>query len=76
MTQMKSVYVLLDMNADYAPVGVYDRLTLAKDALASLGEPGVLNHFILNATPRPADDIDLIQEIDDANPTITSWAAL
>lgn len=65
MAASKSIYVLLDINAEYAPVGVYDNLSSAKSALASLDGPGFINHFILNAMPRPADDIDQLFEIDD-----------
>lgn len=65
MAANKSVYVLLEMNAEYAPVGVYDKLSTAKAALASLDGPGVINDFVLNAMPKPADDVDQIFEIDD-----------
>lgn len=65
MVEEKSVYLLLEMTAEYAPVGVYERLSLAKEALQALDGPGVINHFVLNAMPRNADDIDQIFEIDD-----------
>ena len=65
MTESKSVYVLLEMTSEYAPVGVYEKLSLAKEALRALDGPGFINHFVLNAMPRHADDIDQIFEIDD-----------
>ena len=71
MAEGKSVYVLLEMAAEYAPVGVYDKLSLAKEALQALDGPGFINHFVLNAMPRYADDFDQIFEIDELPKTST-----
>ena len=68
MAASKSIYVLLEMNAEYAPVGVYDKLSLAKSALESLDGPGFINHFILNTLPKSPDDIDQLFDIDDDVP--------
>ena len=70
MSETKSVYVLLEMSAEYAPVGVYEKLSKAKEALHALDGHGVINHFVLNAMPRNADDIDQIFEIDDLPKTV------